>query len=149
MPEQELVTRDTAVEAALTAGAELPELEPQDAAAAGMEIAARILRAESVDEVFEQGGATPALEVIDVPLIVNGLRWNRSDYEGEGAKVYALIDATRADSGEELTITCGSRNVMAQLYRLDQLGALNTPVKIVRAERETARGFRPMWLARA
>ena len=148
MPSKELETLP-AVEAALKTGAELPEMEPQDATEAARAIVARILDAPDVDAVFDQGKATSAVDVLDVPLLILNIRWQRSEYEGEGSTVYALIDAERADNGDELTITCGSRNVMAQLYRLAQLGALGTPVKIVRSEKATARGFKPMWLARA
>lgn len=118
--------------------------DPEEAARA---IVARILSSEDEDAVFGLGAkATPADEVTDVPLIVRDVRFAASSFEA-GPSVYALIDAVD-DSGEKLTVSCGSRNVMAQLHWLKVHGKLPTgyAVTISRAERATAGGFYPMWL---
>lgn len=112
-------------------------------------IVARILSAEDEDAVFGMGEkATSADEVIGTPLFLRSVRFALSSYE-VGPPVYALLDVAD-DAGEKLTVSCGSRNVMAQVHQLDKLGKLPLayPVQIVRADRPTSAGFYPMWLRR-
>lgn len=125
----------------------LPVMDDPEAVA--REIAYRILDAADADELFEQATATSARDVLNVPLRIKSVRWQESRYEGEGPKVYALIDAERGDNGDSELITCGSRNVMAQLYRAGQLGMLPMDNFVKLVENETARGTGAMWLARA
>jgi hypothetical protein len=143
------IARRQDVEAALLTDAELPELEPEDAGEIAKGIVERILTAGTVDDVLDQGKTTPAKDVLDIPMLVRSVRWNRSALEGEGPSIYALLEVTLLDDGSEAVVTCGSRNVMAQLYRLATLGALDTPVMIKESTKPSASGRRPMWLVRA
>lgn len=124
----------------------VPMENPEEVA---REIAYRILGAETEDDIFDQGGATSARDVLSVPLMIKNVRWQTSRYEEGGPKVFALLNATRADNGEELLITCGSRNVMAQLFRAGQLGLIpfEKPKKF--QENMTAAGFGALWLVSA
>lgn len=108
-------------------------------------IMARILEADDVSAVFEQAGTTPAADLKDVPLELRDYVLMRSEYE-QGAPVYALIDAMRLDTGDVIKVTCGSRNVLAQLVTMGRLGALPRRAAITEAGKPTAQGFRPMWL---
>ena len=128
-------------------GDQVDFLTSEDAA---REIVARILDAQDFDAVLSTGSSTKAEDVLDVPFVLRDVRFQASGFE-DGPPVYALIEAVDPETGETLTITCGSRNVMAQALRLKQLGALPTPkaVRIFRTDRPTASGFYPMWLGAA
>jgi hypothetical protein len=129
-------------------GHDVEFLTSEDAA---REIIARILEAEDFDAILSSGSTTPAEDVLDVPFVLRDVRFQKSGVEGEGPPVYALIEAVDPETGETLTITCGSRNVMAQALRLKQTGNLPTPkpVRIFRVDRPSASGFYPMWLGAA
>lgn len=118
----------------------------QDPEEVARSIVRRILEAETADEVLSpRGEVTHAADVLNKALVLVAVEYRRSDLD-EGAGVYALLSMAEAGSGEKLLVSCGSRNVMAQAYRLDRLGALPTGVRIVEAQKATAAGFRPMWL---
>jgi hypothetical protein len=119
----------------------------EDPDAIALEIAKRILSATTADDVLAPQQTTPAEDVLGVPVEVRGVRWNPSAYNG-GPGAYAVIDAVRVDTGEVLAISCGSRNVIVQLYRLVKLGALPRQVVIVRVSKPTSSGYYPMWLQR-
>lgn len=121
------------------------EVRMSDPAEAAEAIMRGILAAEDVAAVFEMAGTTPAKELLDVAIIVTDYRFMRSEHD-DGAPVYALIDAARDDTGEALKVTCGGRNVLAQLLTLGRLHALPRRCKIIEAGKPTARGFKPMWL---
>lgn len=128
------------------------DLEVTDPGAAAEAIVRRIISSASADEVSEQAeaGALHAADVLGRPLLLQGVSWSSSGFEN-GPQVYALVSAIDTDTGELLSITCGSRNVMAALFRLGQLGAfpMTDPWVIVEADNPTAGGFRPMWLKKA
>jgi hypothetical protein len=119
--------------------------EDPDAIAA--EIVARILAAETVDEVLAPRGTIPIGHLLGEPIEVRAVRWHRSDY-ADGPAVYAVADVVIAGTGERATVTCGARNVMAALWRLDDLGVLPITVEVVEAERASRAGYRPLWLQR-
>lgn len=129
----------------LLLGDELPEaVDPEEAA---RDIMRRILEAPDLDSVFDQAGTISAEDVIGKPLRIRGFKAMKSAYE-EGANVYFLIDAVDGDTGEVLTINCGARNVMAQLYRAGQLDGFPLDAAIVKARKATAAGYYPLWLER-
>lgn len=127
---------------AIVGGESLPETNAQQSQAG---IVARILGAEGADKVLDMGEPTKAEELEQVPLLVNGVSWQRSTFE-EGPGVYAVIDAVREDRNEPLKVTCGSVNVMTQLLKLQTMGAFPQKVKIVKSSKPTASGYYPFWL---
>lgn len=127
---------------AIVGGESLPETNAQQSQAG---IVARILGAEGADKVLDMGEPTKAEELEQVPLLVNGVSWQRSTFE-EGPGVYAVIDAVREDQNEPLKVTCGSVNVMTQLLKLQTMGAFPQKVKIVKSSKPTASGYYPFWL---
>jgi|SRR5271156_5615984 len=116
----------------------------EDPAAVSAAIVANILQAPTAEAVLQQASTTQAEDVIGQRLLVRGVRWQHSDI-ADGPGFYALIDAVD-DQGEVHVITCGSRNVMAQLFRLGELNALPCHVAIMQQEKATAAGFFPMFL---
>lgn len=108
-------------------------------------ITARILAAGSVDEVLRQQTLDKARDWVDVPLEVRGIKFNSSDMEG-GIGAYAVMDAVSVKEGTALQVACGARNVLAQLYKLQQLDAFPVRVVLREAKNQTEGGGRPMWL---
>lgn len=126
------------------------ELEITDPDTIAREIVERILTAPDEDAVSRQGQATPAQQVLGQPFTLRGVRFLQSAYAADragNAQVYCLLDVADAD-GTPGTITCGSRNVMAQALRLKMLDAFPTrdAWRIIPAERPTQQGFYPLWL---
>lgn len=122
--------------------------EVEDPEEIAREIMARILRAETPEEVLSQAGTTSARDVLDKALNLLDVRFLRSSFD-EGPGVYAILQMGDPDTGEVFPVTCGSRNVLAQAFRLNGLNALPRLVKIVEAGKDTARGYRPMWMVAA
>lgn len=110
-----------------------------------MAIVQRILASESVEEVLAETEAIHARDVLGAALQITGYSFNNSTLGGDGPKFYMLIDCVD-DGGEAFKVTCGAVNVMAQLYRLAELGAIPGLFRIVESDKETSAGFRPMWL---
>jgi len=130
------------------AGGEDVDFEVLDPEAAAREIVARILQAPDAGAVLAQGQTVSAEAILGQPFELREVRFLKSGIDNpEGPDVYAILDAVDTDTGERQTVTCGSRNVMAQALRLKQLGELPAVVQIIRADKPTAAGFYPMWLA--
>jgi hypothetical protein len=121
------------------------ELDPEHVSIA---IIGRILNATSVDDVLGGAGATHARDFLGVPFVLTGVRFNQSDFGEGGPSFYALLEGANGD-GEPVTVTCGARNVIAQAWKLRDMGAL--PVKLVlqESDRPTRAGYKVMWLEKA
>ena len=143
----EVVTDPDLIARAIAGGA-APTIAEQDPEEAARAIVARLLSAENEDELFGSRGAVHAEDVLNVPLTIRTVKWQRSSFEN-GASIYAVLEVVD-DNGEAFVVTCGSRNVMAVVLWLDTHGKLPTAyqVEIVRADRASAGGFYPMWLER-
>jgi hypothetical protein len=116
---------------AVLRGEVVPEYSPEEMARV---IAERIARADSQDEL--DALFTPADErklpgwselLMGVPVRIEALRFNPSAFtEGSDAKVYAVVDVTRADTGERVTVHTGGQSVMFMcvkiIERKDTLG---------------------------
>lgn len=139
----EVVVKDTNAALARFLGA-ATALEPIDPQQAALDMVRRILAGDTVDEVLEGQAAIHAADVLGVTLVVTGVRWNESDLGG-GPGFYALMDCVDGD-GNSFTITCGAITVMAQLFRLHELGAFPTRLVIEEAEKATRSGYKPMSL---
>ena len=110
------------------AGATAQVLDDPEAVARA--IAHDILTAPTIDEVFARRELTHARDVLGEPLVVLGVRWMQGDYNSTGPGFYAVIEAA-SDDGEKVQVSCGARNVMAQLWRLHELDAFPIHVAIV------------------
>lgn len=108
-------------------------------------IVARIMRAESVEDVLAPQAIEHARDLIGVPLEIRSAKFNRSEYE-DGPEVYMVVEAEVLDDGRVTTFSCGGRSVMAQVYRIAQLGGLPFRGVLVQSPKPTRRGFRPLWL---
>lgn len=111
-------------------------------------IVQQLLAAEDDEALQDFGNAIGWRELLDVPVELQGFRWQRSTFEGEGgAPVYFVVAATRLDTGDRVTLTTGSMNVLAQLTNMARRGTLVGGVwQLHQAENPTKAGYRPLWL---
>jgi hypothetical protein len=130
-----------AAAAAILDGKELPGGGGDPEAVSRM-ILERILASDPAD-LFKPQNLEPWRESIDRPAEVSGFHLNRSSFEG-GSSVYAIVDLTWLDDGESESVTCGGRNVMAQLLAAMRHGLLPVRVKLV--GNRTAEGYQALWL---
>lgn len=142
MSNEVATTREAKLRDFLAAAKSSVVTDPQQAM---LDIIGRVLEADTISDVLGQSKATHAKDVLGEPLELHGVRFQESTLNGAGPDFYALLDVVKED-GTKDTITCGAATVMAQAYRLAELGALPLWVKITEAERETSAGFRPMAL---
>lgn len=130
------------IERALTGG---DYVTIDDPAAIEQEIIAKVLSAESADDVLAVEDTVSLKDIVDQELRVNDVKWNRSKLDGRHP-VYAVIDATRIADGERMVVTTSASRVMAQLLKLAQLGALPRDVIARQSGQPTEDGFYPLRL---
>lgn len=119
----------------------------EDPAEVQRQIVARILSAETADDVLKPQNTTAAEDMVGVPLHISAVRWMQSRVKDAAIPVFALIEGTRGDDGSSVIVTCGAVQVMAALLRLSSIGALTSqPVVITRKDTPTAAGYYPLWL---
>jgi hypothetical protein len=136
------VRDDSQLAAFLAAGKAAVVSDPQEAA---LEIVRRILAAPDAEAVLVQQEAIHARDVLNETLHVLGFDVNESDFTEGGPSFYMLVNCVDND-GVPYRVTCGAINVMAQLFRLGQLNAFPLDARIVESAKQTAAGYRPMWL---
>lgn len=130
---------------------ELPEGfgAAEDADAVSRAIVERIRGEEDFDSVFgEQELAAWRDTLLDVPVQVVNFHLNKSTVDGgRGGPLYAVVEVVRLSDSEQLTVTCGGRNVLAQLAKILENGWWDKPVKMV--ARRTGEGYDVLRLAKA
>lgn len=119
-----------------------------NSANAQLGIISQIINANDLDAVLTQTETVKAADVYGQPLEVHGVRYLVSDF-GEGMGVYAAIDATHPFNGDRCVVTCGGANVIAQLWRIRELGSFPCKVAIEQRATPTKSGFRPLRLVPA
>lgn len=106
----------------------------------------QLLAADSDEALQDFGNATGWRELLDVPVELHGFRWRVSEY-AEGAPIYFIVSGTRLDTGDRVTLTTGSLNVLAQLSNMARRGTLVGGIwQLHQAEKPTRAGFKPLWL---
>lgn len=109
------------------------------------QIIAQLLNAESDDELENFGNAVGWRELMGVPIEIRNFRWLPSQYD-EGPAVFMVVQGTRLDTGEQVVLTVGGANVMAQLANLAKRGRLVGAVRELTEGSKTRQGFTPLWL---
>lgn len=138
---------DAQVEQALRGEIEAVTVQIEDPQAISRSIIARILDSDSAEAVFGGQEAVGGKEILGRPFTIHDVRWHRSAYTEEGGlPVFAVLDVTMLDDGERKAVTTGSANVMAQVFKLKQLGALPCDCKFEESAAPTSSGYRPQWL---
>ena len=119
-----------------------------DPAEISRQIVAQLLAAEDDSQVFDFGNAVGWREFVGTPMEVRGFHWRPSAYEA-GAPIYFVVRAVRLDTGEIVTLTTGSHNVLAQLSNLARRGRIpGIVVALEPAKNPTAAGFTPLRLVK-
>lgn len=122
--------------------------ENSDPEAIAVAMVERVMAAENLDDILGNAGdVTHAEDLIDQDLMITGLQsFNESDF-ADGPGVYAVvIGHTFKNPDEQLTITCGSATVCAQLYRLNELRLWPVACRFERAKKATKAGYFPLQL---
>lgn len=114
---------------------------PVDGAKINARITEQMLKAETPEEALK-AGATASFEdgLLGVPLEVRDLIFRKSTLEGD-IPVYALIDATRLDTGDDLIVTCSAGQVLRTLGTFKVRDWLPTAFVVRKAENKTAGGY--------
>lgn len=111
-------------------------------------IVENIGRAQSVEELLVRQSTTSAEDLVGVPLEIKETRWMKSAFD-EGMGVFVVCDAVDLTTGNLITWTSGSANIMAKLYKADLEKWTLPPVTVYKADRATANGYYPMDLVAA
>ena len=112
------------------------------------QIVERLLAAETFEELFQPQSVPAWRDMMDVPVFVRDVKLNRSTIAGStGAPVYAVCELERLDNASRVTVTCGGRNVLAQLVKAMEKGWLDRPVKLI--GKPTGEGYTALWLQAA
>jgi hypothetical protein len=110
-------------------------------------IVERIMTADTFEDAFRPQQLEAWREYLEVPVLVRGLHFNPTTFEGQGSSIYAVVDIERLDNGETLTVSCGGRNVLTQLVKMVQNGWTDRPVKMI--DKPTQEGYKALWLVAA
>lgn len=120
----------------------------QDPTEAQLDIIRRILQAESMEEILGQASVTHARDYVNTPFALLSCKMQKSDFEGDGLKIYAVMECADND-GTPFVMTCGAAQVVAQAYMLQTRNHLPATVIVREKEKPTANGYKPMWLEEA
>jgi hypothetical protein len=137
----ELTLLDEVEKALMDPKAKISVAESSDPDAVISEIVAGILQS---DDPLAQSTAAGGRDILGVPILIESVDWRNSDFSGEGLGIFAVVHA-RDQGGQKMAITCGGRNVLAQLYRLVKDGSLPVGVHFEESK-PTARGTTVLWL---
>lgn len=124
-------------------------LDPaSDADLAVADIIAQVLSADSVDDVLGDVDVIGLQEMLDEPIVLYGIKFQRSDFEA-GAPYYAVIDVERPKKQWRGPVTTGAQTILAQLVRLQQLGAYPVTLIATKAtDKPTRGGYWPLKLSK-
>ncbi len=128
--------------AAIMDGEELP-VDAADPEVVSRIILQRIAESDSLSAILTPQSLPGWRDYEDRPVEVQGFRFNRSSFEG-GSSIYAVVDLTLLDSGEQEAVSVGGRNVLVQLVRALQLGEV--PFKCKLTSKKTGEGYNVLWL---
>jgi len=140
---QEIVSTDKEDLARWVSGIDLPEVE--DSTDIQIEIAMRILEAETLEDALRPLSTESGKEYVNRPFTVLDVRWRRSSLPGGKTQRYALIEGVDA-KGEKVTITSGAIQVMVALLKIQNLDALPCRIVIRQSDTPTASGGRANWV---
>lgn len=124
------------------------ELPPEvgDPAVTARAIQERFTKAETAAEVLRPSKLRAWSELGDVPVTLLNFHLNPSGFE-QGSAVYAVCEIMHRDSGEIEPVSVGGGNVLVQLVKLWELGAL--PVNVRMLSKPTQQGFTTLYLEAA
>jgi hypothetical protein len=96
------------------------------------------LNASDDDELESVGTSSPWTSLLGIPVSINSIDWRPSDKkDGGGPPIFAVVNVTRGDTGDNLTVTCGSWGVWASLLNLAKRGLIPGAIRILEEGAET------------
>lgn len=128
--------------------ADMKATDDESPEAIQVEIARRILSADSVDAVWGATRVLTARDVLNQPIVVERVRWITSAHKA-GAPKFAIIEGKRLHGDEPITVSCGAMNVVLTLYKLQKFGALPATVMISAKPSGSAEGRSVLTIAPA
>jgi hypothetical protein len=120
-------------------------LTTDDPAVVQERIIRSIITANTPHDLLNAGAATPASQVYDVPLRITGIRASESDF-ADGVDWFLHVDATIIANGDQITVSCGARDVCIKLVKADMEGWFPLDAQFVRSTKPTKEGFFPVFL---
>jgi hypothetical protein len=139
--------KDTAIVPRLQdylSGTVAPEVE--DPQLAQQRVVEQILRAETLEEVFDSGGSTAAGQFVGIPFTLANVRVMESRI-ADALPVYVLLEGTTIADAQPVLLNSGSPRVMAQAYRAQELGLLPLDVQVVEVAQAQPGKSAPIGLA--
>lgn len=122
-----------------------------DPEAISREIIAQLLAATSDDELENRKALSWRDELAGVPLELRSFHWRPSGFKDkdgtpQGQRVFFVVQAVRLDTGEFVTTTTGSANVLAAIVNLAKRGRIPGAIRQLEKLPETSNGFTPLAL---
>jgi hypothetical protein len=106
---------------------------------------ARLLEAESAQDVLDPFGTIKGQDVLEKYLLVTGCAFMESD-QAEGFPWYVSLSVEDKATGRTYAVTVGGEKVVMQAAAIDRKGMWPAAVKIHKSERPTKSGFYPLEL---
>lgn len=117
-----------------------------DAGGDGFEsILAALLLAKDVMDLDAPWRSAGFGELVNVPLVITGIRKMPSDFQG-GLPWFLIADGAIVETGETVAVTTGAVSIVAQLAQAHALGGF--PLRVIprQSERPSKSGFYPQHL---
>lgn len=114
-----------------------------DGANAALMMAAKILAAQTPEELSVGGKADHVRDLIDVPIEVESITFTESDYE-DGYPFFALFHGKEVRTGKPVVVSCGGLTVVPAAYMLRKNGWLPTVVVFTEAKANPTTGYKPI-----
>lgn len=124
--------------------AEMAMMLPETESDGGASIIEAILNTADVHELGSPWGEKDQDALVGKWLIFTEASRSVSDFKGLG--VFLVVQAVDCKTGEKLTTTTGSVNIVAQLVRAYTLDSFPLKARIMKAERPTKNGYWPLHL---
>lgn len=104
-----------------------------------------LAQADHPDDLDAPWRSTGMEDLVNVPLLIQGIRKMPSDYPG-GLPWFLVVDAAIIATGELVTFTTGAVSVVAQLAKAHALGAFPWRVIPRQSDRPSKAGYYPQHL---
>lgn len=121
---------------------QMAETDPEESTRA---ILARILSAQTAEEVLATQDVIHAQDIIGEGINATGVKWQRSEHQ-QSSSCYAVITGQRIADQSNVVVTCGARQVMMMLLKLRMLDAFPQRIRIAKKSKPTAAGYYPLFL---
>lgn len=128
------------------------DVEVTSASEVAVQIANRILQAESIDDVLgmADSAGTGARDIVGRPFTIMALPVWRKAKEAykEGSGFFVVLQLGMKDTNEVIPVTTGAANVLAQLYTMQTKGMLPNDIVMQFTEKSANSGNEVLWLAK-